>query len=180
MICSYDYEIIGIYKSLTYQLLIDILVKVILKIRCYVKVKNMKYIFNETIGWLIYKARYLTKNRLQRKLKDYDISTEQWSILSMIYLKEGCNQKELAESLLKDRAALTRILDILEKKDLVKREHSPNDRREFLVYITENGRTVYNEALKVVAKNSQEINDIFSEDELEQLKKLLKKLISNL
>lgn len=140
----------------------------------------MKYVIDETIGWLIYKARYLTKNRLQQRLKKFEITSEQWSILSMIYLKEGCNQKELGEKLLKDRAALTRILDILEKKQLVKRENSDTDRREYLVYITEKGLNLYNKILLVVTNNSEEINSIFTEGEEKQLRYLLNKLISHL
>lgn len=140
----------------------------------------MKYVIDETIGWKIYKARCLTKNRLQQKLKAFEITSEQWSILSMVYLKEGCNQKELGEKLLKDRAALTRILDILERKELLKRETSNNDRREYLVYITEKGRDLYSNVLPVVTNNSKEISSIFTGDEEKQLRYLLNKLIENL
>lgn len=140
----------------------------------------MKYVIDETIGWKIYKARCLTKNRLQQKLKAFEITSEQWSILSMVYLKEGCNQKELGEKLLKDRAALTRILDILERKELLKRETSNNDRREYLVYITEKGRELYSDVLPVVTNNSEEISSIFTGDEEKQLRYLLNKLIQNL
>lgn len=140
----------------------------------------MDYIFDEALGWIVYKARLLMKNKLQKTLKDYDITTEQWSILSGLYTKEGYNQKDLAKRCLKDRAALTRILDILERKELIKRENSSNDRREFLVYMTDKGLNLYEEVLPMVIKINQENVSVFSESEFQQLKDLLNKLILNL
>ncbi len=141
----------------------------------------MGYILDETsIVWLISKSRYLLKRRLQVKLKDYDISLEQWAILSRVYRAEGCNQKKIAEMSLKDRAAVTRILNILENKELIERKNSPQDRREFLIYLTEKGHDLYKKTSAMMSQNAQEIDSIFSESELEQFKDLLNKLISNL
>jgi MarR family transcriptional regulator for hemolysin len=138
----------------------------------------MNIVNNETLGWLVYKARKLLDNKLQNLLKDCGISYEQMSILKLIYMKEGCNQKELAEGSQKDRASVTRILDILEKNNLVRRENSSNDRREFLLYITDKGNGICKKAIKVVNQQVKEIDSIFSENEQEQFKNLLKKLIS--
>jgi DNA-binding MarR family transcriptional regulator len=140
----------------------------------------MEYVRDETIGWLVYKARYMLKKRLQNKLKDFGISSEQWSVINVVHTKKGCNQKTLAEILLKDRATITRILNILETKQLITRENSFNDKREFLIYMTEKGNELYKEAVQVVSQNTEEINSIFGLDELEQLEYLLNKLVSNL
>ena len=135
--------------------------------------------YPDTIGWSVYKARYLMRKRIQDKLKDCNISSEQWSVLRSVSMEEGRNQKALARMLLKDGATITRILNILEDKKLVHRENSPNDKREFLVYLTDKGHDLYINALKVVSQNENEIESIFSEPELEQLKYLLNKLVSN-
>ena len=141
----------------------------------------MNYILDETsIVWLISKSRYLLKRKLQEELKGYDISLEQWAILSRVYRAEGCNQKKIAEMSLKDRAAVTRILNILEDKGLVKRKNSSCDKREFLIYLTPEGHDLYNKTATVMSQNSHEIDSMFSESELEQLEHLLNKLISNL
>jgi len=136
--------------------------------------------FNESIGWQIYNARVLMKNKLHRKLKEFEITAEQWSVLRILHMKEGYNQKELAERCLKDRAALTRILDILEKKELIERKTSPTDRREYLIYITDKGHKLYDEILPIMLKNTEENMVKFSNEEVEKLQYLLKKLISNL
>jgi DNA-binding MarR family transcriptional regulator len=140
----------------------------------------MKYSRDETTPWLVYKARHLLKKRIQNKLKDYDISSEQWSVLNTVYLKKGCNQITLAEILLKDGATITRILNILENKKLVKREKSTHDKREYLIYLTEYGINLYNKALPVVVKNTKETDSIFSDNELKELHYLLNKLVLSL
>lgn len=140
----------------------------------------MGYIEDESIGWIIYKTRFLLKNKLQKVLKKHDITTEQWSILIKVYTKAGCNQRELAEGALKDRAALTRILDILERKELLKRKSSTNDRRAFLVYLTEKGYDLIDSILPIVIENEKANFKAFNDAETEQLKDLLKKLISSL
>lgn len=141
----------------------------------------MSYILDETsIVWLISKSRHLLKRKLHDELKDYDISLEQWAILSRVYRTEGCNQKKLAEMSLKDRAAVTRILNILENKELVERKNSTYDKREFLIYLTDEGYDLYTKTSELMSQSLHEINSIFSESELEKLELSLNKLISNL
>lgn len=137
----------------------------------------LKSIFNQNFEWLIIQAREILKNKLQNQLKDSGVSIEQLNILNLIITKEGCNQKELAEGSQKDGASITRILDILEKKNLARRGNSPEDRREFLLFTTDKGKAVYNEAVKLVEFHAREIESIFSEVEQEQFKNLLNKLI---
>lgn len=140
----------------------------------------MKYTRDETTPWLVYKARHLLKKRIQNKLRDYDISSEQWSVLNTVYQKKGCNQITLAEILLKDGATITRILNILENKKLVRREKSTHDKREYLISLTEYGIDLYNKALPVVVRNTEDADSIFSENELKELHYLLNKLVLSL
>ncbi|MGA2141487.1 MAG: MarR family transcriptional regulator [Brevinematales bacterium] len=138
----------------------------------------MKNVFNENFEWLIIQARKILINKLQNRLKESGVSIEQLFILDLMITKEGCNQTELAEGSQKDGASITRMLDILEKKNLVRRGNSPEDRREFLLFTTDKGKAVYHEAVKLVEFHAREIESIFSEAERVQFKNLLNKLIS--
>lgn len=141
----------------------------------------MIYIFDENdIVWASFKLRHLIKRRFQNKLKKYNISLDQWIILSLIYQSEGSNQKKLAELSGRDRAAITRILNILEYKELIDRKNSYHDKREFLIYLTDKGNDLYKETSEIMFQNAQKIKSIFSDSELEQFKSLLCKLSSNL
>lgn len=140
----------------------------------------MEDFYGRFLGMDIYKARVLMRNKLSKELKDFDITGEQWSVLKHTWEGEGCNQKDLAQRCLKDRAALTRILDILEKKSLIKRESSPTDRREFLVFLTDVGKKTCNDISPIMDASAKENLKNFSEEEIASLQYLLGKLISNL
>lgn len=141
----------------------------------------MVYVFDEKdVLWTSFKLRYLIKRKLQNELKNYNVSLDQWIILSIIYQSEGSNQKKLAELSRTDRAAITRILNILEYKELIYRKNSYHDKREFLIYLTDKGNDLYRETSEIMSQNAQEIESIFSKSELEQFISLLDKLRSNL
>lgn len=131
-----------------------------------------------SIIWLIPKVRHLLRKDLENKLADYDLSWAQWATLSRIYRTEGCNQKKLAEMSIRNGAAITRSLNILENKGLVKRENSVNDKREFLIFLTDKGYKLYIETEVVIFQAIQEIKSHFKENELEKLEYLINKLIS--
>lgn len=132
------------------------------------------------LGRALYKSHILMRNTLSKELKDFDITVEQWNVLKYLSEMEGCNQKDLAKSCLKDRAALTRILDILEKKQIIKRESSPNDRREFLIFLTDSGKKTFSNILPIMDATATNNFNNFTSNEIDNLKFLLDKLISNL
>lgn len=136
----------------------------------------MTYRLDESIRWCVHKADLALKNSAQRVLNHYDLTTEQWGVLSRLIEEEGYNQRSLADKNLKDQAALTRILDLLEKKGLVRRTRSEQDRREFLIFITDKGRELYYGVLPDLLNNTEEVTACLTSDELVQLKKLLTRL----
>ncbi|KZX14218.1 MarR family winged helix-turn-helix transcriptional regulator [Methanobrevibacter filiformis] len=141
---------------------------------------NSKIQDESSIIWLVPKLHLLMKKEMQSKLKEHDILWEQWFTLNRIYRSEGHNQKELAEISLRDNAAITRTLNVLEKKGIVRREKSSIDKREFLIYLTDKGRILHEETELIYLKHIKKINHILNERELRELKRLLNKLILNL
>ena len=80
----------------------------------------------------------------------------------------------------RDTGAITRSLNILADKGLIERKVSFQDKREFLIYLTDKSLNLYKDTSKLMLENSQEIKSIFTKDELEKLFYLLEKLDSNL
>ena len=68
------------------------------------------------------------------------ITVEQWVILKFLSEKTDLNQKELAVKSNRDPASITRTLDLLEKKDLLKRLAIPNNRRSYKIGLTIKGK----------------------------------------
>jgi len=134
---------------------------------------------NSTVR-LLTRSSNLLKKKLAIDLVDFDISPEQWAILTRVHGMEGSNQKNLAQTSSKDRAAVTRILNILEDKGLVERKHSSYDKREFLIYLTSDGHKMYKETSEIISESLEEINSILDSAELKNMRQSLIKLISNL
>lgn len=64
-------------------------------------------------------ARAVTR-RADRKLKPFGVSAAQFNILGALHQKPGRSVTEMANSLAMDRTTLSRNLDVLERKGLVK------------------------------------------------------------
>ncbi|MBF4469279.1 MAG: MarR family transcriptional regulator [Methanobrevibacter arboriphilus] len=139
--------------------------------------KNQPINYESSVVWLILKVNHIIRREVQIKLSEHDLLWEQYITLSRIYRFEGLNQKKLADESLRNGAAITRTLNVLEKKDLVKREKSSKDKREFLIYLTDNGRKLYKETEKIYLDNTKKFDSIFSQEELDQLRNLLNRFI---
>ncbi len=138
------------------------------------------FIDRDTLGFILCHADLKMKNNLLRKIKSFDITTEQWMILNRLFEEPGINQKELSERTLKDQGSLTRTLDRMEKKGLVQRQINPTDRRSFLIYLTDEGYALRDRIVPIAVECIEDAVKGFTEEEVDTLVALLKKLILNL
>jgi len=132
----------------------------------------------KSISWKISELAHSLKLKMEKEFKKYGITTEQWATLSRLYNIEGCNQKKLAEISSKNGATITRLLNVLEDKKLVKRKNSLNDKREYLIYLTKKGKIVYKDAKKVAVDHDRELEAMLTEQEIKKLNLSLDKLTS--
>lgn len=140
----------------------------------------MKYIIEESLGFIISRTNQKLSNYLTRKFKPYDITPEQWGLLNRLWEKDGVSQKELSEISIKDQTTVTRILDKLERKGLIKRQTSPDDRRSFLIFLTDTGRSLENKLVPIAYEVLDEALQGLSEEEIKQMKLLLNKIFMNI
>ena len=87
--------------------------------------------------------------------KDLPMSLSQVVLLSSISA-DGIKMSDLAERVGVDNSTLTRLIDILEKKNLVQKKRNANDRRSRLIYLSKLGE----ENIKYIELNT----DRFVED----------------
>ena len=67
------------------------------------------------------------------------ITFEMLQILSCLWREQGISQQSLAERTAKDKACLTNLMYNLEKKGFICRKENPVDRRNKLVFLTQEG-----------------------------------------
>lgn len=113
---------------------------------------------------------------LQHRIKDYDVTPEQWSVLYQIDQAEGLIQKEIADRCGKDKPTTTRILDLLESKGLIYKETGKQDRRSFVVFSTERGKALIRETLPIEKGITDEVKRCMSDEEYRILLDLLDRI----
>lgn len=133
-------------------------------------------------GFLIYKTAVKMKASLSRAFQTggFDITPEQWAVLSRLWEHEGLHQSALAESVSKDRHNVTRILHLLEAAGLVTRKGDARDKRCRKVYLTEKGRFLKTDLVDVVKIHNEKALNGLTQSDLEELFRLHKIIIGNL
>ena len=113
---------------------------------------TVKYKEHKNFGFLIERTIKKIRQNLQKRFADnnIDITVDQWVILDQLNNRNGMSQNELAECTYKDAPTVTRIIDLLCKKDLTTRVMDKDDRRRFKIMLTNEGNKVIEKALPEV------------------------------
>jgi DNA-binding MarR family transcriptional regulator len=116
---------------------------------------------------------YIKQQFLKSGLK---VTPVQLGILYILKIKNMQSMTELSRELGTDNSAVTRSVDRLEKNGLVERKNSTNDRREYLITITEAGITETENAKKIISAVNKKIEKEFTAKELDDFKQSLVKM----
>ncbi len=124
----------------------------------------------------------ISKKYSLKRLKEegFDITIDQWVILLRIHEEEQQTQVELAKAVFKDTASITRILDLLHDKKLVRRIPNENDRRKSSLTLTSKGNSYVNHAKKVVFSIREEGIKGIDPKDIETANRVLRKMAENM
>jgi len=128
------------------------------------------------------KAYTALSRRLQKNLRNagIEITGEQWSVLYALWEEEGLTQQELAQRTFREKTAVTRLIDNLERGDLVIRVADKGDRRTNLIYLTKTGRQLKEVGMKQANQTLQEALAGVDAEHIQIAKDTLKKVYENL
>jgi DNA-binding MarR family transcriptional regulator len=132
--------------------------------------------FDDSVGFLVNRAAIRLKNELWKafKARGFNITPEQWGVMNCLWEEDGRTQTEIAERILKDKTNLTRMLDIMEREELVERRPHESDRRSYRIYLTGKGRRLEEELIPIAA----EINETAVHDLTGQERRTLKQFMN--
>lgn len=136
----------------------------------------MEYKFEYGVGYLIIVIAGKIKGKLFQLLSSYDITPEQWIVLTRLQECDGKTQKQLAQETFKDEPNMARILRKMETKGYVERSVDDKDKRIILVYITHKGLQLYEQLIPLVSEHQKQTVKNLSAKEFVTLKNLLGKL----
>ena len=140
-----------------------------------------QYILEESLGYLIGRAGRALGTRLNRNFVEagYDVTCEQWAVLVNLWKKNGQSQQDLAGTTCKDKTSMTRLLDNMEKRNLVVRIPNKEDRRQKFIYLTKKGRDLQEKLVKIVHQTLQEAQRNISVKDITLCKKVLTSVYEN-
>lgn len=140
----------------------------------------MSSYLHESLSRPIYLTSQTMRNYAERILKPFDLTSEQFHLLKNTKHGHGLSQSALCDLTGKSPANITRILDRLESKGLVKRCENPHDRRSSLVFQTASGESLVSEVSSLFTIISMEIEQDISPQDRAVFKNVLKRIDSNL
>ena len=112
--------------------------------------------------------------------KKFGITLDQWAVLKSISEAEFANQSYLATSTHKDPAAITRMIELLIKRELVHRKEQKADRRAYHVKLTRKGAGMVKRVAPIIEQIRTEVLKEISERDLSTIKRISGKILEGL
>jgi DNA-binding MarR family transcriptional regulator len=126
---------------------------------------------------LIGGVRRQLRGRVSRALAEVDQSFHDWQVLANVKWQGGMTQVELAEFIGAHPAGVSRLVDSLQRRGLVRRVADSDDRRCVSVHLTAKGEAWYERWHRVPMGVMHEDLSKLKAPEQAQLQRLLKKLL---
>jgi DNA-binding MarR family transcriptional regulator len=133
--------------------------------------------FKGSIGQLLATTAILKDRLLDKYLTHLDITAAQFKVLFFIGHNRANTPAELCRELSIDSGSMTRMLDRLEKKELLLRQPCPQDRRSVRLRLSPAGQAMNEEAPQIATRAMNELVGCLSTDELDTLTVLLDKIL---
>jgi DNA-binding MarR family transcriptional regulator len=128
---------------------------------------------------LINRVRVELIDALDRELSKFDISAAQLIVLASVANKEADSASGLCKSISYDPGAMTRMIDRLQQKGLVRRVPNAEDRRAMNLELTAAGRALYPQLIAAKETVQAQFLRGFGTDEVRLLEKLLNRMLDN-
>jgi DNA-binding MarR family transcriptional regulator len=128
---------------------------------------------------LINRVRVELIDAMDRELARFDISAPQLIVLASVANREADSASSLCRSISYDPGAMTRMIDRLEQKGLVRRVPNPDDRRATNLELTTAGKVLFPQLLEAKETVQKQFLRGFSADDVALLEGLLNRMLDN-
>ncbi|HEX7686046.1 MAG TPA: MarR family transcriptional regulator [Trinickia sp.] len=138
------------------------------------------YQLDESVGYLLARTKSSMSNLVtQRTLSELGITSTQASMLFMIASGRCSLAAELARDYGIDASAVTRLIDRLEKRNLLSRVRSSEDRRAVRLAVTPAGRALAARMPEIFGTVIDKALAGFTPEEVGFLKSMLRRILAN-
>ena len=136
--------------------------------------------FDRSLPMALLRAREAVMKKFIPSLRENGLSSQQWRVIRALNEEEGLDITELANRCFLLMPSLSRIIQNLEKRELVNRNQSSLDNRKSVISITEPGKKLFQKIAPKSVEHYDLITEKFGYGKLELLYELLDELIEKI
>ena len=136
--------------------------------------------FSHTLPIRLLRARHAAVSQFQPIFRKYNVTEQQWRVLRMVTSASTMTAGELSQAIFISMPSLSRIMQSLEARNLIRRHANKDDLRKTMVSSTSTAQTMVAEAAIWSDTRYSDIAQWFGKERLEQLQRLLDDLVQTL
>ncbi len=144
-----------------------------MNIRQKLQLGDLTYMEARNIGYMIRDTHRSFRRIMNARIAPYGISAVMWTQLWELWHDDGLTQTELAKRVKLEKPSVNITISKMEAMGLVERRESEQDRREKRVFLTKKANSLKESLLNMTFQINEDILACLSNDETEQLLKLL-------
>ena len=137
------------------------------------------YLPEESVGYLMRRILTTISLEVERELEPSGLTNAQWVPLLKLSMGSASTVAELARLCTLDAGGMTRLLDRLETKGLVRRVRSSDDRRVVNLELTDEGRAAAKKIPAVLCGVQNAHMRGFTTEEWQLLRSMLRRILDN-
>jgi DNA-binding MarR family transcriptional regulator len=135
-----------------------------------------------SFGRSINELRMAFRKHMQGKIRSLDLhlTFEMLEVMICLWRQDGVNQQVIADITLRDKSAMTYLVDNLMKRKMIRREEDARDRRNKLIFLTPEGRQLQETLQPWVSEMYERATANMDADTLIAGKDIIENMIKNL
>lgn len=130
-----------------------------------------------SIGRLVSILHRQSQIYINNALKDFDITSAEYSFLLCLYKKDGVTQDDLSDYLYIDKSATARAIKSLEQKGYVTRDRDEEDRRFNRIYLTNKAKLNKTEITKRIWRWSELLAEELDKETVDTVLSVLQEMV---
>ena len=139
--------------------------------------RQSNYAMKNSVGYLMRMSINRLMPQMEALFQDAELTFTQWTTLVALHDGRITSAGDLAHNICHDAGSLTRLIDQMEKRGLVTRQRSKEDRRVVTIALTARGNTLVEDLAPRVMNYWNRLLSGFSHAEIDTLIALLTRLV---
>lgn len=133
----------------------------------------------DCINYLLTQAQGKVNLRFKENLQACDITPAQYVLLYYLWEEDGLSPSQLSTLSGLDASTITGLLTRMEKKELVERKHSQDDRRGVNVYLTAQGAALQGDVTRIIEDSNIDVLSKLTPEERAEFVDYLRRVLED-